>query len=310
VRHKPRLVAKGYFQIEGVDFNETFASVAKFTTIRCMLAIEASMDLEIHQMDVKTAFLNGELEEDIYMDQPQGFVQDGKEHLVCKLKKSLYKFKQSPRAWYQRIDMFFTHEGFSRSQADHLLYVKQTGEYLLIVIIYVDDLIILTSNVSILKWLKSRFEDEFEMNDLGELHYYLGVEFEREHANRTITMSQSKYIEEVLKRFNMEECKPIGTPLDVNSKLLKLTEEEFQGIQEEMQGIPYKAVVGSLMYAMVGKQSDLAFPVSMVSQLISRAGLSHWMAVKRIMRYLKGTLDLKLCIRGKDVSLRGYCDVD
>ncbi len=310
MRHKPRLVAKGYFQIEGVDFNETFASVAKFTTIRCMLAIEASMDLEIHQMDVKTAFLNGELEEDIYMDQPQGFVQDGKEHLVCKLKKSLYKFKQSPRAWYQRIDMFFTHEGFSRSQADHLLYVKQTGEYLLIVIIYVDDLIILTSNVSILKWLKSRFEDEFEMNDLGELHYYLGVEFEREHANRTITMSQSKYIEEVLKRFNMEECKPIGTPLDVNSKLLKLTEEEFQGIQEEMQGIPYKAVVGSLMYAMVGKQSDLAFPVSMVSQLISRAGLSHWMAVKRIMRYLKGTLDLKLCIRGKDVSLRGYCDVD
>jgi hypothetical protein len=236
-----------------------------------MLAIRAAMDLEIHQMDVKTAFLNGELEEDIYMDQPQGFVQDGKEHLVCKLKKSLYMLKQSPRAWYQRIDMFFTHEGFSRSQGHHFLYVKQTGDYLLIVIIYVDDLIILASNVSILKWLKSRLEDEFEMSDLGELHYCLGVEFERDRANRTITMSQSKYIEEVLKRFNMEECKPIGTPLDVNSKLLKLTEEEFQGIEEEMQNIPYKAAVGSLMYAMVGTRPDLAFPVSMVSQFMLRA---------------------------------------
>jgi ATP-binding cassette subfamily B (MDR/TAP) protein 1 len=134
------------------------------------------------------------------------------------------------------------------------------------------------------------------MSDLGELHYCLGVEFERDRANHTITMSQRNYIEEVLKGFNMEECKPIGTPLDVNSKLLKLTEEEFQSIQEEMQGIPYKAAVGSLMYAMVGTRRDLAFLMSMVSQFMSRAGPSHWMAVKRIMRYLKGTLDLKLCL--------------
>ncbi len=116
-----------------------------------------------------------------------------------------------------------------------------------------DDLIILASNVSILKWLKSRLEDEFEMSDLGELHYYLGVEFEKDRANRTITMSQNKFIEEVLMRFNMEECKPMGTLLDVNSKLLKLMEEEFQGIEEEMQNIPYKAAVGSLMYAMAGR---------------------------------------------------------
>jgi hypothetical protein len=225
-----------------------------------MLAIGGAMDLEIHQMDVKTAFLNGELEEDIYMDQLQGFMQDGKEHLVCELKKSLYGLKQSPRAWYQCIDMFFTHEDFSRNQADHSLYIKQTSEYLLIVIIYVDDLIILTSNVSILKWLKSRLENEFEMSDLRKLHYCLSVEFERNHANRTIIMSQNKYIEKVLKRFNMEECKPIGTPLYVNSKLLKLTKEEFQGIQEEMQGIPYKAVAGSLMYAMVDTRPDLCIP--------------------------------------------------
>jgi hypothetical protein len=127
VRHKARLVAKGYSQVEGVDFNETFAPVAKFSTIRCMLAIGSAMDLEIHQMDVKIAFLNGELEEDIYMDQPQRFVQDGKEDLVCKLKKSLYGLKQSPRAWYQGIDMLFTHECFSRRQADHSFVCQANG---------------------------------------------------------------------------------------------------------------------------------------------------------------------------------------
>ena len=259
VRHKARLVAKGYSQVEGVDFLETFAPVAKFNTIWCILALGAALDLEIHQMDVKTAFLNGELEEDIYMDQPQGFQQKDFEHLVCKLKKSLYGLKQSPRAWYQRIDSFFTKEGFTRSEADHSLYIKQTGEYLLIVLIYVDDLIILASLLAKLAWLKGKLNAEFEMSDLGELKYGLGVEFVRDRKARTITMSQRHYIEEVLKRFNMEECKPIGTPLDVNVKLMKLSEEEFEAIQGEMEGVPYKGGVGSWMYAMVATRADLAF---------------------------------------------------
>jgi len=310
VRHKARLVAKGYSQVAGVDFNETFAPVAKFTTIRCILALGAALDMEIHQMDVKTAFLNGKLEEEIYMDQPQGFAQEGKEHLVCKLKKALYGLKQSSRAWYECIDAFFAEEGFSRSRADYSLYVKQTGEYLLIVIIYVDDLIILASIMKMMEWLKSKLEDEFDMSDLGELHYCLGIEFKRDRAKRTITMSQRKYIEKVLKRYNMEDCKPIGTPLDANCKLLKLTEKEFEDVQVEMQGIPYKEAVGSLMYAMVGTRVDLAFPVSMVSQFMSRAGPLHWKAVKRIMRYLKGTLDFTLCLGGEDIQLRGYFDAD
>src|SRR5579875_989961 len=310
MRYKARLVARGFSQVEGVDFHETFAPVAKFTTIRCILAIGAAMDLEIHQMDVKTAFLNGELEEDIYMDQPQGFVEEGTQHLVCKLKKSLYGLKQSPRAWYQRIDLFFNQEGFSRGHADHTLYVKQTSEFLMIVIIYVDDLIILASDNTVLGWLKSKLEMEFEMSDLGPLEFCLGVAFERNRSARTITMSQSKYIKEVLKRFNMEECKPISTPLDVKGSLLKLSDEEFKEVEEEMKAIPYKAAVGSLMYAMVATRADLAFPVSMVSQFIAKAGPQHWMAVKRIMRYLKGTIDYKLCLGGKKIELKGYCDAD
>ena len=310
VRHKARLVAKGFSQVAGVDFLETFAPVAKFNTIRCILALGAALDLEIHQMDVKTAFLNGELEEDIYMTQPQGFEVKDFEHLACKLKKSLYGLKQSPRAWYQRIDAFFTKEGFTRSEADHSLYIKQTGEYLLIVLIYVDDLIILASLLAKLAWLKAKLNEEFMMSDLGELSYCLGVEFERDRKARTITMSQRKYIKEVLKRFNMEECKPIGTPLDVNVKLLKLSVEEFEAIEGEMDGVPYKSGVGSLMYAMVATRADLAFAVSMVSQFMSRAGPTHWSAVKRIMRYLQSTMDTKLCLGGKDMTLRGYCDAD
>ena len=173
-----------------------------------------------------------------------------------------------------------------------------------------DDLIILASNVTQLKWLKSELEKEFEMSDLGELHYCLGVEFERNREAHTITMNQRSYIEEVLKRFNMEECKPVGTPFDVNSKLLKLLDEEFVNVQREMKGVPYKARVGSLMYAMVATRADIAFAVSTVSQFMSKAGPPHWMAVKRIMRYLKGTLDFKLCLGGKDIVLRGFCDAD
>lgn len=310
VRYKARLVAKGYSQVAGVDFNETFAPVAKFTTIRTIVAIGASIDLEMHQMDVKTAFLNGELEEDIYMEQPQGFIDQDKPNLVCKLKKSLYGLKQSPRAWYQRIDSFFVKEGFIRSEADHSLYVLQAKDFLLVVILYVDDLIILSNTMVKLDWLKKKLEKEFEMSDLGELHYCLGVEFTRNRVSKTITLSQSKYIEEVLKRFNMQDCKPIGTPLEANLKLMKLTDEEYAEVEHQMQGIPYKAAVGSLMYAMVGTRMDLAFAVSVVSQHMAKPGPMHWATIKRIMRYLKGSLNHKLCLGGNNIALHGYCDAD
>ena len=310
VCHKARLVAKGFCQVEGIDFNETFALVAKFSTIRCILALGAAMDLEMHQMDVKTAFLNGELEEDIYMDQPQGFERQGAEHLVCKLKKSLYRLKQSPRAWYEHIDTFFVNEGFTRSHADHSLYIMQTSHYIVIVIIYVDDLIMMASDMEVLKEVKSRLEEEYNMSDLGELHFFFGVQIERNRAAHTITLHQGHYIEEVLVRFGMEDCKPIGTPLDPKAALVKLTDEEYEQHKHEMQGIPYKEAVGSLMYAMVATRADLAFAVSVVSQFMARPAPMHWAVVKRIMRYLKGTLDMKLCLGGNDISIKGYCNAD
>ena len=189
------------------------------------------------------------------------------------------------------------------NQTDHSLYVKQMGEYLLVAILNVDDLIILASNVIQLKWLKLELEKEFEISDLGELHYWLGVEFEKNREAHTIIMNQKNYIKKVLKLFNME-CKIVRNPFDVNSNLLTISDEEFINVQRKMEGEPYKARVGSLMYAMVATRIDIAFVVSTVSQFMSKADPPHWMAVKRIMRYLKGTLDFKLCLGGKDIILR------
>lgn len=310
VRYKARLVARGFSQVQGLDFNETFAPVAKFTTIRCIVALGAALDLEMHQMDVKTAFLNGDLEEDIYMEQPSGFVQRGKEHLVCKLKKSLYGLKQASRAWYQKIDASLLSWGFERSTADHSLYFAQKGPDVMLVLVYVDDLIMLASNMESMGDLKAKLEAEYDMTDLGELHYCLGVEFARDRVARTITMSQARYLEEVLKRFGMEDCKAIGTPLDTKEKLKKLTDEEYDAEATKMVSVPYKSAVGSLMYGMVATRPDLAFAISMVSAHMAKPGWSHWMAVKRIMRYIKGSLDWKLQLGGPHINLEGFCDAD
>ena len=158
---------------------------------------------------------------------------------------------------------------------DHLLYVKQMDEYLLVAFLYVDNLIILASNVTQLKWLKSELEKEFEMSNLGELHYCLEVEFERNIEAYIIIMNQKSYIKEILKHFKMEECKPVGTPFDVNSKLLKLSDEKIVNVQREMEGVLYKARIGSLVYAMVATRADIAFAVSTVSQFMSKADPPH-----------------------------------
>ena len=166
----------------------------------------------------------------------------------------------------------------------------------MIVIIYVDDLIILTSDMTKLMEFKAKLEKEFDMSDLRELHFFLGVQIERNKATRTLTMHQKSYIEGVLSRFGMEECKPLATPLDVKAILMKPCQEELEEFSQEMDGVPYKAVVGSLMYAMVATRADLAFAVNIVSQFMASPTPLHLMVVKHIMPYLKGTLDVKLCL--------------
>ena len=176
------------------------------TSIRVLLSIVAIHDLELHQMDVKTAFLNGVLEEEIYMQQPEGFVEAGKEHLVCKLNRTLYGLKQSPRVWYQTIDKFFAEKGFKRIECDYGLYVIWNDEVKFIIALYVDDMLLACSSMSYLNQVKQWLNNEYDMKDLGEAKYVLGIEIQRDRSKREIYLSQQKYIENVLEDFIMSDC--------------------------------------------------------------------------------------------------------
>ena len=237
-RYKARLVAKGFAQKEGLDFKETFAPVAKFESIRCLLAIGAVLDLEIHQMDVMTAFLNGELEEEVYMTQPEGFITKGKEDYVCKLNRALYGLKQAPRVWNLRIDKYLQKQEFTRCESDHSIYVLDGGR--IILAIYVDDLIIMGKHLKDVLNVKASLSDEFEMKDMGELEYCLGIQVVRDRQNRSITLGQGKYVQDILHQFGMDQCKPLSTPIDVNHKLsaeaCPKTEEERQRCQRYLIG--------------------------------------------------------------------------
>jgi hypothetical protein len=187
--YKARLVARGFTQTFGVDYNETFALVAKFVSIRCIPTLAAIEDMEIHQMDVKITFFNGDLQEEIYMEQLEGFTQEG-EHLVCKLHKSLYKLKQSPRAWNQKLNVFLKNIEFVRSDADFNVYIAQVRDVKFFIVVYVDDLILVCNNKDKLLEVKEELYQKFEMKDLEDLHFFLGMEVERDCAQCLLYINQ------------------------------------------------------------------------------------------------------------------------
>ena len=184
------------------------------TTLRCVLALAAHMDMDLVQMDVKTAFLHGDLQEEIYMQQPEGFEEEGKDKLVCRLNKSLYGLKQAPREWYHKFHSFMLSQGYQRSDTDHYLYTKKQARdgSLLILILYVDDMLIVGSNREDIASLKSKLNNAFDMKDLGELRYFLGIEVIC--TNEGIWLSQRQYALDMLTKYGMAKCKPITMPLD------------------------------------------------------------------------------------------------
>lgn len=290
VKYKARLVAQGFTQVEGIDYNETFAPTAKFTTIRSLLALAAKLDLEIDQMDVKSAFLNGELEEEIYMECPPGFSKSVRE--VWRLNKSLYGLKQAGREWYKKVKAEFEALGFTRSNADHGVFYKNDDGKLVIIAIYVDDMLIFSNSTAARNATKSALSERFEMTDLGEAHWILNMELTRDRANRTLKLSQRQYIETILDRHGMADCKPVATPMVQNQKLTKLD-------VPEIDPQPYQQALGSLMYAMVGTRPDIAYTVGALSQHSATPGQEHWVALKRVFRYLRGTTDLSIVYDGK-----------
>lgn len=314
-RYKARLVVRGFSQKPGEDYSETFAPVAKFTTMRMLLALAAHSDLQLQQMDVKTAFLNGVITESVYMCQPEGYTIKGKENKVCKLNKGIYGLKQSGCKWYERLDECLTSLGFTKSESDPSLYTmrRSDGTYL-ILLVYVDDLPLASNSARLMITVKNLLAKQFEMSDLGEPTWILGVKIIRNKQTGTIQLNQSRYIIDILKRFKMEECHPCSTPLSVGVKLEKAPQPETLSLEQrqEVEKIPYKQAVGSLIYLTCLTRPDIAFPVHLVSQFLSAYGPEHWIQVKRIVRYIKGTIDYAITYKreAKPLTLLGYSDSD
>ncbi|RVW18006.1 Retrovirus-related Pol polyprotein from transposon TNT 1-94 [Vitis vinifera] len=309
-RYKARLVVKGFQQKEGIDYTEIFSPVVKMSTIRLVLGMVAVENLHLEQLDVKTAFLHGDLEEDLYMIQPEGFIVQGQENLVCKLRKSLYGLKQAPRQWYKKFDNFMHRIRFKRCEADHCCYVKSFDNSYIILLLYVDDMLIAGSDIEKINNLKKQLSKQFAMKDLGAAKQILGMRIIRDKANGTLKLSQSEYVKKVLSRFNMNEAKPVSTPLGSHFKLSKEQSPKTEEERDHMSKVPYASAIGSLMYAMVCTRPDIAHAVGVVSRFMSRPGKQHWEAVKWILRYLKGSLDTCLCFTGASLKLQGYVDAD
>lgn len=312
IKRKARCVAKGYAQTHGIDYHETYAPVARYSSIRYLLALAAQHDWEIHHMDVKSAYLNGDLEEEIYMEQPEGFTVPGKEDYVCRLNKSLYGLKQAGRTWHKRMDIVLHDSGFVSLDSDKCVYVYRQDSQLVIIALFVDDLLLFSNSSDLMSRKKKELTNEFDMEDLGEARYFLGIEISRDRKARTVTISQSTYIESVLQRYGMTNCDPVSIPMPYNVHYLKSTPEE-KASEDDVRR--YQSAIGAVMYAALSTRPDIAYAVTALSQFSSNPNKTHWEAVKQLMRYLRGTTNYSITYRGdgdlnSQPMLVGYCDAN
>ena len=306
-RCKARLVARGFTQKYGVDYDETFSPVIRFESFRALVALAVKHGLQLHQMDVTTAFLHGVLEEDVYMKQPEGFERSGEEHMVCKLKKSLYGLKQSPRCWNTALDQKLQEMGFRQTNADPCLYMKIDGGPAYVAV-YVDDLVIAAKDPTLIKDIKDKFSSFFDMKDMGRLHHFVGMKVEQNDDTGEVWIGQGCYTGDILKRYGMENCNAVSTPMDPGLKMKSASSDDTV-VDQSM----YQSAVGSLLYLSVATRPDIAYAVSCAARYTAKPTKLHWALVKRILRYLKGTADLGLryTVDGTEGDkLTAFCDAD
>ncbi|KAJ0844517.1 putative RNA-directed DNA polymerase [Helianthus annuus] len=300
-RHKARLVAQGFTQVPGLDYSHTFSPVVKAATVRTVLALAVINRWNLHQLDVNNAFLHGHLNEQVYMEQPKGFIDPRFPSYVCKLNKAIYGLKQAPRAWFHRLSVFLTNYGFVCSRADPSLFVLHRDSCIMYLLVYVDDLILTGNQSHSLKSFISCLNNKFAIKDLGELNYFLGLEVT--YTKNGLFLNQSKYTIDILNRAKMLEAKPAPTPLSTNVSFVS-TGESFPDVTH------YRSIVGALQYLTITRP-DISYAVNQVSQFLHAPTVAHYQEVKRILRYLKGTAAYGLhYTRPSHTSLLGYSDAD
>ncbi|GKA48891.1 retrovirus-related pol polyprotein from transposon TNT 1-94 [Tanacetum coccineum] len=302
LKNKARLVAKGYRQEEGIDFEESFAPVARIEAIRIFIANAASKNMTIYQMDVKTAFLNGELKEEVYVSQPEGFVDPDHPTHVYRLKKALYGLKQAPRAWYDTLSRFLLDNKFSKGAVDLTLFTRKTGKHILLVQIYVDDIIFASTDPKACEIFSYEMSSKFQMSMMGQMSFFLGLQVSQNPEG--IFINQSKFALEILKKFGMDSCDPVDTPMVDRLKL-----------DEDPLGIPvdqtrFRSMVGSLMY-LTASRPDLVFAVCMCARYQASPTKKHLEALKRVFWYLRGTINWGLWYpKDTAMALTAYADAD
>ncbi|GJS31379.1 retrovirus-related pol polyprotein from transposon TNT 1-94 [Tanacetum coccineum] len=302
LKNKARLVARGYRQEEGIDFEESFAPVARLEAIRIFLAFAAHMNMVIYQMDVKTAFLNGNLREEVYVSQPDGFVDPDKPNHVYKLKKALYGLKQAPRAWYDMLSSFLISNDFSKGSVDPTLFIRREGNELILVQIYVDDIIFAASTPELCDLFAKIMCSKFKMSMMGKISFFLGLQISQ--SPRGIFINQSKYALESLKKYGYESCDPVDTPMVEKSKL----DEDKEG--KAVDPSHYRGMIGTLLY-LTASRPDLQFAICMCARYQARPTEKHLNAVKRIFRYLKGTVHRGLWYpKDSSFALTAFADAD
>ena len=313
IQYKARLVAQGFSQVPGVDFFDTYAPVAKMAAIRTSLAISAERDYEIHQVDVKNAYLNGEFEEGevIYMKLPPGLNLTSRPNQVLRLLRPLYGLKQSARHWYTRLKgALDRHLGMTRCDVDQAVFYRRSETEQIIICTHVDDLTIMMSSVELMEEVKARLRKEFKISDMGEIHWILGFAVKRDRENRTISLSQASYIRSILQRYGFDALKPVSTPMNPNAKLLSADAPKTAQDFAFMSTKPYRETVGSANYASLGTCFDLTHVVGILSHYLENPGPAHWGAVKWAFAYLNGSVDLELTYGREVQGLTGYTDVD
>jgi histone deacetylase 1/2 len=303
-RYKAWFVAKGYKQWYGIKYEDTFTPVVKVAIIWLILSLAVSKGWSLRQLDVQNAFLHGLLEEEVFMHQPPGYKDSKHPNYVCKLEKAIYGLKQAPRAWYARLCKKLIQLNFTPSKGDTSLFYYNKGGHILFVLIYVDDIIVASSSEEATNVLLTDLEKHFALKDLGNLHYFLGIEVKR--LNDGLVMSQTRYATDILKRAGMDKSKAVDTPLSPSEKL-SITDGTIIGAEDSTK---YRSLVGALQYLTLTRL-DISYAVNKVCQYLHAPTTTHWSAVKRILRYVKGTLDMRLKIRKSNSMLvSAFSDAD
>ena len=309
-RRKVRFVAKGYSQLHGIDYTETFAPVVKMETFRLVVAFAAKQRLEISSLDVWVAFLNGDLQEEIYMDQPQGYIDHEKPDYKCLLKKCIYGLKQAPRAWHEKFTPTLLEFGLTQSQSDPCLFVRRQQGELLIVIIYVDDTLVFFNKKSTFLDLTNHLKQFFEIRVLPATRF-LGIDIVRDPSNNRTILHQSDYATKLLEKFKMINCNAKSTPSDVNVKLSKSIQTQEVNSSSDPLFSRYREIIGGVMYLVVSTRPDMAQALNALARFCENPTKEHLTAAKHLLAYLKGTVQYGLCFdASQSESLLGYADAD